>query len=78
MNFWIGLIGGMIIGIIIGYSISLWLRTKGLIGTLRVDHSDPDEAPYLFLELSNGGFDKIQQGKIVSFVVKMEDYIPRN
>lgn len=45
-----------------------------LIGTLRVDHSDPD-GPLLFLELSKQvGF--ITSKKYVVLRVKMKDFLP--
>lgn len=53
-----------------------WI-SKNCIGVLREDHSDPDEAPYLFLELKQEGFQKIQSQKHVVLEVLREDYIQR-
>lgn len=40
------------IGIFIGVVLTLLLFRKNTVGTLLVNTSDPDDAPYLFLELS--------------------------
>lgn len=40
------------IGIFIGVVLTLLLFRKNMVGTLLVNTSDPDDAPYLFLELS--------------------------
>lgn len=45
------------------------------IGYLRVDRSDPDERPYLFLELTEG-LDQVLRQKEVVMKVKIQDYIP--
>lgn len=47
-----------------------------MVGYLRVDRSDPDERPYLFLELNEDvGF--LMSHKEVVLKVKIKDYIPR-
>lgn len=40
------------IGIFIGVVLAILLFRKNMVGTLLVNTSDPDDAPYLFLELS--------------------------
>lgn len=50
------------------------LKHRKKIGYLRVDHSDPSEPAYLFLELDNPP-DKLKNGDEVLLIVKMEDYI---
>lgn len=40
------------IGIFIGVVLTILLFRKNMVGTLLVNTSDPDDAPYLFLELS--------------------------
>lgn len=44
------------------------------IGTLRVDRSDPDDGPYLFLELSENTRELMNQ-KYITLEVNVEDYI---
>jgi hypothetical protein len=77
MVFWMWLAIGSTVGFVFGYGISIILRAKTIAGTLREDHSDPTEAPYLFLELEPGGLEKIHTHKTVTFKVKIEDYLPR-
>ena len=64
-----------IFGGLIGFFIGRKKRKTNYAGTLREDHSDPTEAPYLFLELEPGGLDKIHQSSEVTFKVKLENYI---
>lgn len=54
-----------IFGIIIGFVLVKKINTKDPIGTLRIDDSDPDSPPYLFLEIDNGNMHKIQEDKYV-------------
>ena len=77
MHSWIWFIVGLAAGVVLGYIVSLYLRSESFVGTLREDHSDPTEAPYLFLELEPGGLDKIHRYKVVLFKVKISDYIAR-
>ena len=44
------------------------------IGTLRIDQSDPDDNPYLFLELETSP-DVLKQRKTVMLKVNVENYI---
>lgn len=44
------------------------------IGTLRIDRSDPNEAPYMFLEVTKGVGD-ISSRKYVMLEVSNENYI---
>jgi len=68
---------GVLTGFAGGYGLSVFLRSKTFAGTLREDHSDPTEAPYLFLELEHGGMEKIHKYRTVMFKVKIENYLPR-
>lgn len=63
------------IGIVVGCILSR-LIPKKIVGTLRVDHSDPDSGPYLFLEIAHGGMDTIKKKKYVLFEVNLKSYIP--
>jgi hypothetical protein len=73
----IALVGCFIFGIITGACIIVRDHKGRVIGTLRVDRSDPDEPPYLFLELMNEGYAKLQTQEYVTFQVLRENYIPR-
>lgn len=65
----------LLIGILIGILIARFIFRDKPIGSLRVDQSDPDSGPYLFLELSPGGADEIYKKKYVSLRVDLKDYI---
>jgi hypothetical protein len=65
----------LLIGILIGILIARFIFRDKPIGSLRVDQSDPDSGPYLFLELSPGGADEIYKKKYVSLQVDLKDYI---
>lgn len=63
-----------IVGFIFGIFVTLLAKDKP-VGSLRIDHSDPDSGPYLFLELDHGIGD-IYKKHYVRMRVKIEDYIP--
>ena len=49
-------------------------RSKPIAGVLRFDNSDPEDGPYLFLELSTSP-DKIEESSKVIFKVSRKNYI---
>lgn len=61
------LVGGAIIGIFL----TILILRKEPIGTLRVDYSDPDSGPYLFLEIPQKNTHLITQKKTVTFKVDL-------
>ena len=67
-----------VIGVLFGFIFAVLLQKRKKIGTLRMDQSDPNEAPYLFLELDPDGMKKINRFKTVVLRVRLENYIPRN
>lgn len=67
----------LIIGQITGYLRGL-KDGKEIFGTLRMDHSDIEEPPYLFLELKGHTVDDISRQKVVTFAVEQKDFLPRN
>ena len=63
------------IGILIGFvCATITTRTKS-VGSLRVDTSDSDNSPYLFLELSKD-IEEIYRKKYVTFKVSLKNFIP--
>lgn len=66
----LALIGGILVGIVVT---SVYFCSK-TIGSLRVDHSDPSEPPYLFLEVEKNP-DALDHGKVVVLRVKRENLI---
>lgn len=69
------LIIALLIGTIIGLILSRFVFKEKPVGSLRVDQSDPDSGPYLFLELSHEGADAIYKKKYVVLKVNLKDYI---
>src|SRR5574344_1527554 len=61
------LVGGVVIAVVL---------YEKPVGTLRIDTSDPDEAPYLFVELSESVV-KIYDKKQVTFYVNTQKYVSR-
>ncbi len=69
MDIWLLFIAGVIIGLFIFY-----MRNKSdICGNLRIDRSQKDEQPYLFLELSKEVKD-ICSKKYVVFRVRDENF----
>lgn len=62
-------------GMLIGIGVSTIIHRAYYIGTLRIDHSDPSDSPYMFLEIEKGIKD-ISRKKHVVLKVKREDFIP--
>lgn len=65
---------GFITGVIIGCYIHSVFNKEETIGNLRIDESDPDDRPYLFLELEHDP-DSIKRRKRVTLNVRVENYI---
>lgn len=65
----------LVIGILIGLLIERYIFQEKPIGSLRVDQSDPDSGPYLFLELDPGGANEIHKKQRVSLRVEIKNYI---
>lgn len=64
----------VVVGILIGFTVSSIIRRKHPVGFLRIDKSDPD-GPYLFLELKKSVNEIVTQ-RTVLLEVKREDFIP--
>lgn len=65
----------LLAGILIGLLVSKFIFKDKPIGSLRVDKSDPDSEPYLFLELDAGGMSDIYKKQNVRLRVKIKNYI---
>lgn len=65
----------VIIGILIGTAATGLIVSRNLSGNLRIDHSIPEDAPYMFLEL-NKSISTVIRKKFVVLKVKAEDFIP--
>lgn len=60
--------GVAILCVIAGYLLAVIRYDRTITGVLRIDHSDPDEPPYLFVELK-GDPSKLEHGRYVRFLV---------
>ena len=69
------LVIGLLIGIMVGVLLSRFIFREKPVGSLRVDESDPDSGPYLFLELDAGGMSDIYKKQSVRLRVKIKNYI---
>ena len=62
-----------LVGVLIGTIIYAIAVKTASVGTLRIDQSDPDDSPYLFLELKNTN--AIFSKKYVTMKVELKNYI---
>lgn len=62
-----------IISAVIGFVIGIKAHHKP-VGTLRVDQSDPDAGPYLFLEIPEDPT-KLPNQKYITLKVNIENYV---
>lgn len=69
---------GLLIGIMVGVLLSRFIFREKPVGSLRVDESDPDSGPYLFLELDRSGVDAIYKQRYVRLRVELKNYIYDN
>lgn len=63
-----------LIGEMAGYIIAWRIFRSKAIGSLRVDNSDPDSGPYLFLEIEKNP-ELLYRKKYVTFKVDLQDFI---
>ena len=64
-----------VVGILVGCVIALSIFRMKSVGSLRIDTSDPDDGPYLFLELSKD-VGVVYQRKYVTLKVNTKSFIP--
>lgn len=64
----------VIVAVLLGFALGYISNAKRVMGVMRIDNSDPEDEPYLFLELKTG-IGKLEHGDIVSFKVNTESYI---
>ena len=69
------LVIGLVIGLIAGVLLSRFIFCDNVVGSLRVDESDPDSEPYLFLELDRSFEDSIYKRRYIRLRVKLKNYI---
>ncbi len=64
-----------VIGALLGFAMSVIISRAKSIGSLRIDRSDSDDNPYLFLELSKD-IDDFSEKKYITLKVNKKDFIP--
>lgn len=64
----------VVLGIVIGYNYAMFKIRSKVFGAIRIDRSDPDDGPYLFLE-SRQHPDALMNERFVIFEVRNEDYV---
>ncbi len=63
------------IGVLIGCVLTVTISRIKSVGSLRIDTSDPDDSPYLFLELSND-VGEVYRKKYIILRVNIKNFIP--
>lgn len=71
----VNLVIGLLVGIMAGVLLSRFIFREKPVGSLRVDESDPDSGPYLFLELDRSGADAIYKQRYVRLRVELKNCI---
>lgn len=66
-----------VLGVLAGCLITKVMVNRKTSGTLRIDHSDPSEPPYMFLE-GVIPMHMIMKKKTITFKVSVKDFIPRD
>ena len=64
-----------LIGVLVGDICAIIMTRIKSTGSLRVDTSDPDDGPYLFLELSKD-IGEIYRKKYITLKVNLKNFIP--
>ena len=67
------LIIGLLIGVMVGVILSRFIFREKPVGSLRVDESDPDSGPFLFLELNR--VDAMYKRRYIRLRVELKNYI---
>ena len=58
-------------GVMLGSLLTLSITRRKIVGTLKVDYSDPDSGPYLYLEIPQKNSHMIRKYKEVTFKVDL-------
>ena len=67
----------LFLGLFVGYFAASIMLKKHINGALRIDKSDPDEAPYIFLELKENP-QILERSKYVTLEVIAKNYISQD
>lgn len=58
-------------GIVIGIILTRIMLNKEIVGTIKVDSSDPDSPPFLFLEIDRGKGELLQKREFITLRVDL-------
>lgn len=66
------------VGLLIGLSAGIWFADLNYkeVGTLKIDESDPDDGPYLFLEIPSNP-NVLKKYKYITLKVDVDNYVSR-
>lgn len=64
-----------VIGVLVGCVLTVILSRRKSVGSLRIDTSDPEDNPYLFLELSKD-VGEVYRKKYITLRVNTKNFIP--
>lgn len=67
----------VIAGIALGYLLAAVIRYEEPVGAIRIDSSDPDDGPYLFLELETS-IEELKKQPSVRVRIDTKSYISQN
>ena len=70
-----GIVIAVIVGVIVGAAVTTLIVRAHLLGNLRIDHSSPEDDPYMFLELTKS-VSTVHRKKFVVLTVRAKDFIP--
>lgn len=65
-----------VVGAVFGAILFHTIDRLGTVGNLRIDHSDPEDGPYMFLE-SYESVSKLSSKRYAVLRVVVDDYLPR-
>ena len=71
---WFMILIFVVLGIVIGYNIAMYRIRSKTFGAIRIDRSDPDDEPYLFLEIKQHP-DALMNERFVMLEVRNENLI---
>lgn len=70
----INILIGIVLGTIIGSIVTLIYKNTHVVGNLIIDRSDPDDKPYIFLQISRE-LAYVSQKNVISVKVKNKNFV---
>lgn len=63
----------LILCALVGFILGVLASRPKTVGFLKVDYSDPEDGPYLFLELKKNGMEVIESSDYITLKVSIKD-----